>query len=200
MAKSKRERIAPGERLRNTMVQAFGLLRPFEKEFRESLHHIVDNGIRLAELTAGLQHILGLIKQIGGDIASLPELQSLEQMIAEAIRISADTGTVAEAMETALDRQTEAVTKVNVAAMKLKELENDPQEIAELMTDAALLATNWKFIVHSDDEVLADTLTGVLPTTRKKAAARLSTEEQEGWINDLLEARSTKPIDAQVNQ
>ncbi len=192
MAKPKR--VGAGERLRNTMVEAFQRIRPLDREFRENLSHIIDNNARLAELTVAWEHMISLVRRHSIDIARLPEFQDAAQQAAEAKKLASDNDTLAEAMQLALSRQTEVVTEIGVASMNLKEFEDEPQQIGELMMNAALIATNWKFIVHSDDEVLADTLTGVLPTTRKSALARLSEAERDEWLNDLLEARSTKPI------
>lgn len=164
---AKRQKIAPGERLKSTMVKAFQLWRPFEREFREQLDIIQTKTIELAETTAGMDQVSTNVQQLAADLM-----------------------TTAESLKTLLQRQSSQVTELGISSMKLKEIENDPQEIGELMIDATTIIANWDILVQYDVDLLIQSLTVALPTARQEALSKLPTDVLDAWLNDIVAARS----------
>lgn len=170
-----KQRIKPGERLKSTMVEAFRLWRPFETEFRQQVEMIQAKTIELAEITAGGEQIAENVQQLAADLL-----------------------TTAESLKSLIQRQSEQVTELGVSSMKLKEIEGDPAEIGELMIDATTIIANWDVLVQYDVDLLVQSLSVALPTSRKEALSRLSAGMLDEWLNDLVEARSSKPIDLEA--
>lgn len=164
---AKRERIRVDERLKSTMVQAFQLWRPFEEEFRGTARIIQDRAVELAAITAGQEYVSENIAQLVVDLV-----------------ISA------ESLKTLVQQQVERVTELGVASMKMKEIEDDPGMIGDLIMDAATIMENWKQLVQMDAGLLAQSLMAPLPTTRVEALRRLPAAVRDEWLDAILEIKA----------
>jgi len=178
-----------------TMVQAFALLRPFEETFRQDLKRIEGNGIKLAELTEALQGALINIRRIASDAAALEELEGADKVVAEARLIAADTHTTAQTLTIIVERQAQQVSELNASTMNLKEAENDPHEIGDLIIDVTTVIANWKTLIQYDVDLLIQSLLVALPPYRKEALSRLPKAAIIEWFNDILAVALQHNID-----
>lgn len=152
------------ERLKNTITEAFRRQREFTNTFKREFPVIQNRLIKLAEISAGTsitgQNLAALSEDLQTAVASLQNLAALAE---------------------------QAVTEANVAAMGLKEMEAEPEEITELLVDEATLLANADIHMQSNVAFIVKTLSFALPKPRREALRQLKPPVLAAWLDDILE-------------
>lgn len=150
------------EQLKSTIVTAFGRQRDFAKQFEESFPAIQSGLIDLANIQAGqslsAENLQGVVKDL--------------VLIVESLQMLAEKGE-------------QAVTEANVAAMQLKEYEDDPSLIAEDLVDAATILANADIWMQSSADFVGKTVELALPKVRREAVSKLTKDSLLAWASDI---------------
>lgn len=160
--------------LKSTVTNAFSRQRDFARQFEESFPAIHTGLIELANINAGEQISIGELSHIVKDLS----------VIVEGLQLLAHKGQ-------------EAITEANIAAMQLKEYEDDPSLIAEDLVDAATILANADIWMQSSADFVSKTAEMVLPKVRREAVGALSHDALRAWADDITdELRQRSNVDA----
>lgn len=155
-------RRAISDQLKSTITTAFGRQRDFAKEFEASFPLIHEKLIDIAQVQAG-QSI------------------SVENLAA----LTKDLVVIVESLKSLAEKGEAATTEANVAAMQLKEYEDDPSLIAEDLVDAATILSNADIWMQTSADFVAHTVELALPKARQDAISRLTKETLIAWGSEI---------------
>jgi len=162
--------VGASEKLKTSLFNAFQGIRDYNREAKEKLPVLEKSIIELSDITAGRMIATSNLTLITRDLQDVLEsFQSLDIKAQKAIDLAGN------------------------AMYHLKEYEDDPQKILNLLMDAMTELANEDLFQQTNPLFVSNVIEFVLPKVRKKSLKYLSQDKLMEWLDDVnkeIERRS----------